>query len=63
MPRLSSLERERAIGQLQAGVNQHVIATAFGVSQPTIVRDIPRYGRPRVTSAATARRIEMLSAG
>ena len=52
MSRLSSLERGRAIGQLQAGVNQNVIATSFGVSQPTIVRDIPRYGRPRVTSAA-----------
>jgi len=63
MSRLSSLERGRAIGQLQAGVNQNVIATSFGVSQPTIVRDMPRYGRPRVTSAATARLIEMLAAG
>ena len=75
MPRLSSSERGRALGQLQAGVNQNVIATTFGVSQqPTIsslciwyattgnVRDIPRSGRPRVTSAATDRRIERLVA-
>ena len=32
MPRLSSLERGRAIGQLQvAGVKQNVVAARFGV--------------------------------
>ena len=74
MPRLSSLERGRAIGQLQAGVNQNVVAAIFGVSQPTIsslrrryavngdVRDMPRSDRPRVTTAATDRRIETLAA-
>ena len=74
MPRLSSLERGRAIGQLQAGVHQNVVAARFGVNQSTIsslrrryaatsdVRDRPKSGRPRVTSAATDRRIETLAA-
>ena len=35
MPCLSNSEREITIGQLQAGVNQNVIVTTFGVSQPT----------------------------
>ena len=74
MPHLSSLERGMAIGQLQAGVQQNVVAATFGVSQATIskqqrryqdtddVRDRPRSGRPRVTTAATDRRIETIAA-
>lgn len=74
MPRLSSLDRGRALGQLQAGERQNVVAARFGVSQGTIsnlirryhqtndVRDRPRSGRPRVTTAATDRRIEALAA-
>ncbi len=74
MPRLSSLDRGRALGQLQAGVRRSVVAARFGVSQAAVcnlqiryqdtgdVRNRPRSGRPRVTSAATDRRIEALAA-
>ena len=36
MPRLSSPERGMAIGQLQAGVHQNVVAAMLGVNQSTI---------------------------
>ena len=36
MPRLSNLDRARAIGQLEAGVKQSVVAARFGVGQSTI---------------------------
>ena len=74
MPRLSSLERGRAIGQLQARVHQNVVAATFGVSQATIsklqrryqdtdnVRNRPRSGRPHVTTTASDRRIETIAA-
>ncbi len=74
MPRLSSIARARAIGQLENGASQTAVAARFGVSQATIsklrrrfhdtndVKDRPRSGRPRVTTAATDRRIETLAA-
>ena len=43
MPHLSSLERGRAIGQLQTGVRQDVVAATFGVSQATISKLQRRY--------------------
>jgi len=58
MPRLSELEKARAIGQIEAGVPQKDIAAQFGVSPSTIsklkvkfrdageVKDMPRSGRP-----------------
>ena len=62
MPRLSNLDRARAIGQLEAGVKQSVVAARFGVGQSTIsklktkfrntgdVKDRPKSGRPRITT-------------
>lgn len=62
MPRLTDLDRARAIGQLQAGVPQNQVAALFGVSPSTIsklkakfhitgdVRDRPRSGRPKKTT-------------
>lgn len=62
MPRLSEDERNQAIGMIQAGVAQNVVARRFGVHRNTIhalwrrfqqsgnTRDGPRSGRPRVTS-------------
>ena len=62
MPRLTDLERAHAIGQLEAGVPQHQVATAFGVVKSSIsklkakyratgyVKDRPRSGRPKKTT-------------
>lgn len=62
MPRLSENERMRAIGMLEAGITQNVVARRFMVHRNTIQslwtrfqatghsRDQPRSGRPRVTS-------------
>ena len=64
MPRLSNLEKARAIGQVEAGVPQNQVAALFGVSpgRPTIsklkekfretgdVKDRPRSGRPKKTT-------------
>ena len=62
MPRLTDLDRARAIGQLQAGVPQNQVTALFGVSPSTIskvkakfhitgdVRDRPRSGRPKKTT-------------
>ena len=74
MPRLSNVDRARVIGQLEAGVRQSLVAARFGVSRKTIgklkqryrdtneVKDRPRSGRPRITTAATDHRIEALAA-
>jgi len=60
--KLSNEQRARAVGMLKAGVNQAVVARAFGVHRSTISRlqskfretntvaDPPRAGRPRVTT-------------
>ena len=62
MPRLSNLEKARAIGQVEAGVPQNQVAALFGVSPGTIsklkakfretgdVKDRPRSGRPKMTT-------------
>lgn len=62
MPRISENDRLRAVGMLQAGIAQNAVAQRFGVHRNTIsalwrrfqqrgnVRDLPRPGRPRVTS-------------
>ncbi|XP_071090718.1 uncharacterized protein [Haliotis cracherodii] len=62
MPRLSSQQREQAIGRLNAGQRTQVIANAFNCSVRTIERllirynttnstnDRPRSGRRRVTT-------------
>jgi transposase len=69
MPRLSAADRERAIGQIQAGNRPAQVAAAFGVAVSTICRlwtrfhangnthDFPRSGRPRVTNARQDRAI------
>ena len=63
MPRLTAVQRERAIGRLQAGNRPAQVAAAFGVAVSTIcrlwvrfqayggVQDNARSGRPRVTTA------------
>ena len=65
MARLSNLERALAVGQIQAGKSQREVARDFGISQSTVsalvnryhqtgdVKDRPRAGRPRFTTAAT----------
>ena len=62
MPRLSTRDRERAVGRLQAGQRPARVAAAMGVAISTICRlwvrynthghvlDTPRSGRPRVTT-------------
>ena len=62
MPRLSNLEKARAIGQVEAGVPQNQVAALFGVSPGTIsklkakfretgdVKDRLRSGRPKKTT-------------
>lgn len=62
MPRLTPIERERAVGRLAAGQPPDVVANAFRCHISTIYRlqerirlfgttnDRPRSGRPRVTS-------------
>ena len=67
MPRLSKIERERAIGMLQAGCTLTAVATRFNVAVSTIHRlrrrvnetgvtdDHPRPGAPRVTTQAQDR--------
>ena len=72
MPRLTSVQRERAIGMLQAGSSALTVARHFGVHPATISRlrsrheatgstaDRPRSGQPRVTTAGDDRRIRLL---
>lgn len=73
MPRLSPEERNRAIGMLNAGISIGRIAAIFNVSRQTVcglrqrfnrtgrVDDLPRSGRPRVTSAVDDRYIRLSS--
>ena len=69
MPRLNAIERERAIGRLQAGDRPSIVANALGVAVSTICRlwsrfeeaggtqDGARSGRPRATTVRQDRRI------
>lgn len=73
MPRryrkLSNLDRARALGQLQMGRSSREVARVFNTSRQSIgrirqryaatgdVKDLPRSGRPRVTSRAEDRHI------
>ena len=69
MPRLSAVQRERAIGRLDAGERPNDVARTFGVHVSTIQRlrarfqatnstaDRPRSGRPRVTNRRADRYI------
>lgn len=71
MPRLSLMDKARAIGQIQAGVPQKDVALLFGVSPSCIsklkykyratgdVKDRPRSGRPKVTTPQQDRYISM----
>lgn len=71
MVRLTDLDKSRAIGQLEAGILQNQVAANFGVSPSMIsklkakfrdtgdVKDRPRSGRPRKTTAAEDRYIIM----
>lgn len=72
MPRLTSVERERAMGMLQCGRRPAEVARHFNVSHTTILRlrqrcqetgvtrDRPRSGRPRVTTPAQDRHIRLV---
>ena len=72
MPRLSALDKARAIGQLEVGIHQHVVDQNFGVGHSTVYRlrqtfrekgdvnDRPRSGRPRVTTPAEYRNIRLV---
>ena len=71
MPRLSGHERWQTIGMLENGCLPSDVAKRFKVAQSTIisrlqqrhiqtgsVQDRPRYGKPRVTTAAQDRAIQ-----
>ena len=72
MPRLDAATRNIAIGRIQAGESQNVVARDYNVHRSTISRlwqryqqqgttdDRPRSGRPRVTTAAQDRYIRLL---
>ena len=74
MVRISRLDCARALGMVQAGTSQEVVARHFNVNWSTIsrllsryrdtadVKDRPRSGRPRVTAANTDRRIVGIAA-
>lgn len=71
MPRLSQLDRARALGNIQAGMGQAQVAAQFGVAKSTIkrlcrkyrqtgqVKDRPRSGRPCVTTPQDDRYISL----
>ena len=71
MQRLNEAERNNTIGRLEAGESQTAVARTFNVFQRTISRlwdryqqhgssrDLPRSGRPRVTTAAQDRYIRL----
>lgn len=71
MPRLSESDRNQAIGMLEAGLTASAVARRFGCCRKTIqrlvtryqqngtVRDRPRPGQPRVTTARTDRYITL----
>jgi len=70
--KLSNEQRAHAVGMLEAGVNQAVVAREFGVHRSTISRlqskfretntvaDRPRAGRPRVTTLRQDRTIRLM---
>lgn len=72
MGRLSQSQRLRAVGMVQAGLRHSDVAARFGVTRTTITRlvtryrlhgnvnDLPRSGRPRVTTPRQDRRIRTL---
>ena len=72
MPRLTSVERERAVGMLQSGLRPTDIARRLNVSHTTITRlrqrlqetgttrDRPRSGRPSVTLPIQDRHIRLV---
>jgi transposase len=71
MPSLNEAQRKNAIGRLKAGESQTAVVRVFNVSQTTIsrrwdrcqqngsTRYLPRSGRPRVTTAAQDRYIQL----
>ncbi|XP_067664519.1 uncharacterized protein [Haliotis asinina] len=71
MPRLNEAQRNDAIGRLEAGETRSDVAMFFNVPPSTIsrlweryqqhgsTRDLPRSGRPRVTTAAQDRYIRL----
>lgn len=72
MPRLDIVSRNIAIGRLEAGESQYVVAQHYNVHKSTISRlwqrylqtgtsnDRPRTGRPRITTAQQDRYIRIL---
>jgi len=68
--KLSNEQRARAVGMLEAGVNQAVVVKEFGVHRSTISRfkfcetnivaDRPRAGRPRVTTLLQDRTLRLM---
>ena len=62
MPRLTNIQRAMVVGQFQAGVPTNVITNTFNVHKSTVsrllrkfhatgdVKDLPKPGRPRVTT-------------
>jgi len=72
MPRLSNIERERAIGMLMANISQVAVARTLGCRRATIndlwqryqqtgsTGDRQRPGHPRVTTAAEDRHIRLM---
>jgi len=71
--KLANEQRARAVGMLEAGVNQAVVAREFGVHRSTISRlqskfretntvaDRPGAGRPRVTTLRQDRTIRLMN--
>lgn len=71
MARLSQVQRERALGMLQANMSVSAVARTFGCTRATIyslqrrvqqtgsTQDLPRAGRPRVTTAQEDRYIRL----
>lgn len=69
MPRLNQNQRMRAMGMVDAGLRHHDVANRLGVTRVTIARlvrryrtrgsadDLPRSGRPRVTTPEQDRHI------
>ena len=72
MPRLSQVERERAVRMAQQGATNAAIARTFGCTKATVGRlmqrlrrtgstaDRPRSGRPRITTPAEDRHIRVI---
>lgn len=72
MPRLTGIERERAVGMIDQGASHVDVARRFGCARITITRlmqrlrqtgqtsDRPRSGRPRVTTPREDRYIRVL---